>query len=139
MKILGIYNQQNFGINYSTAQSRWDPKVLRTFQNSNLFRQLNEKYPEACVAFSHYNRSNALEGPYEFVTSLVIDLGHGKGQKTTIEAYGPKNKKTSSLIRRTIEALNLSDIDGKDKIDCNAITPKSTSRFSKLKKWLFLE
>ena len=54
MRINKIDNQPSFGIRYQNITD-WNPKTLNAFKKSKLLKDIDKKYPDACVSYFKQN------------------------------------------------------------------------------------
>ena len=74
MKIYNIqkYKQPNFGIKYVNKKA-WSPNALKAFEQSEILKSIDEKYPEASVAYANFSDNNGIANT-ETVHTIIMDI-----------------------------------------------------------------
>ena len=74
MQINKIQNnyQASFGIKYANKEA-WNKDVLKAFENSNLYKSINEKYPDAKARYIKISGEDSIANS-EIIHTLIMDL-----------------------------------------------------------------
>ena len=112
-------NQTGFGIKFIN-KSAWNKDVLQSFENSNLFKSLDKKYPNAEVYYMKMSGEDSIANS-ELIHTLLMDikLEDNKIFRWTLSSHTenvPEKELAKSLKTMTIE-----DVDNYAKEDIRPI------------------
>ena len=99
-------NQIGFGIKFIN-KSAWNKDVLQSFENSNLLKSINEKYPKAEVHYMKMSGEDSIANS-EIIHTLLMDikLDDKKFFRWTLSSYTenvPEKELAKSLKTMTVD------------------------------------
>ena len=102
-------NQTGFGIKY-VNKNAWNKEVLQSFENSNLLKSINEKYPKAEVHYMKMSGEDSIANS-EMIHTLLMDikLDDKKFFRWTLSSHNenvPEKELAKSLKTMTIEDVD---------------------------------
>lgn len=102
-------NQTGFGIKFIN-KSAWNKDVLQSFENSNLLKSLNEKYPKAEVYYMKMSGEDSIANS-ELIHTLLMDikLEDNKIFRWTLSSHTeniPEKELAKSLKTMTVEDVD---------------------------------
>lgn len=65
-------NQASFGIKYKNKKA-WNKDVLKAFEESKIFKDINEKYPDAEVRYTKISGEDSIANS-EIIHTLLMDI-----------------------------------------------------------------
>lgn len=116
MQINKIQNngQTSFGIKYTNKQA-WNKDVLKAFENSNLYKSLNEKYPDAKARYIKISGEDSIANS-EIIHTLIMDLELAKNKffRWNISSHNenfPEKVLIEELPSMTIEKIENDSVE----------------------------
>jgi len=109
MRVEKYNNSPNFGIRY-TNKGSWNLKVLKTFESSNLLKEIDSKYPEAQVTYYKLNNARDLVNDEPISTlSMIIKLAENKIYHWNLSSHSQNIPETH--LEKAIKELTLEDVE----------------------------
>ena len=103
-------NQTSFGIKYANKKA-WDKKVLAAFEESKIFRDINEKYPEAEVRYTKISGEDSI-GNSEIIHTLLMDIKLVKNKFFRWHLSSHNEMFPEQHLKYELKTLSLKDIEG---------------------------
>ena len=122
MKVSPTDNQLNFKINYQNKKA-WDAKLLKAFDNSNLVKQINKKYPEAEVVANEMPKQKLFDERNDIIhaVDIVISLTKDKLFRWRYGSYNPQEP--SKYFLYELDNMTLENIE-KHSVNKPVVTKK---------------
>ena len=109
MKVDNIQNSPSFGIKYSNKEA-WSPKVLKAFENSELLKSIDKKYPDAAVRYTKISEEDCF-GNSDFFNTLILDIKLLKGKIFRLNVSSHSEEVPVKLFINDIGKLTLEDVE----------------------------
>ena len=132
MKVSEISNQPSFGIKYLNKQS-WNPKVLKTFENSALLQNLDKKYPNASVVYNKFYEEDAFG--FEPMHTLVAVFKLAKNQVFRWTLSSHRSEVPEEEFMKFIKETTLADVENKSVTELTPLTTLEVKKVSKMKEF----
>lgn len=111
MRVQNVNNQPNFGIKYVNPKA-WNPNVLKTFEKSNLLKEINSKYPNAEARYFHMKDMDMmLDSDDTYTTLFDIILNKEKIFRWNLSSHS-KNVPDNHLVE-ALNKLTLKEVEDK--------------------------
>ena len=121
MHTYSLGNEPSFGIRYKNKKF-WDKKTLKTFEDSELLKEINKKYPNATVSLRKYSEIDE----YNIWHMMFLEIAL-TSQK--IYSWGLASLDTISPSIQLVKKLNSLTLS---QIEKKAITNNNSTQNNKL-------
>ena len=128
MKVSEVSNQPSFGIKYLNKQA-WNPKVLKTFENSTLLQNLDKKYPNASVVYNKFYEEDAFGFDPTHTLAAVFKLAKNQVFRWTLSSHNSEVPEEEFI--KFIKGTNIADIENKSVTELAPLTTLEVKKVSK--------
>ncbi|MBR6127380.1 hypothetical protein IKQ21_06820 [bacterium] len=109
MRVDNVQNSPCFGIKYSNKEV-WSPKTLKAFENSELLKSIDKKYPNASVRYTKISGEDGF-GNSDFFHTLILDIKLLKGKIFRWNISSHSEDVPDKLFINDLEKMTLEDIE----------------------------
>ena len=109
MRIDNVQNSPCFGIKYSN-KGDWSPKVLKAFENSEILKSIDKKYPDASVRYTKISGEDCF-GNSDFFHTLILDIKLVKGKIFRWNVSSHSEEVPVKLFINDIGKMTLQDVE----------------------------
>ena len=102
-------NQPNFGIKFINKNA-WNKDVLNAFENSKVFKEINEKYPEAKVYYTKISGEESIANS-EIIHTLIMDIELAKNKLFRWNLSSHNEFFPEQHLKYELKTLNLKNIE----------------------------
>ncbi len=102
-------NQTSFGIKYKNKKA-WDKSVLKAFEESRIFRDINKKYPNAEVRYTKISGEDSI-GNSEIIHTLLMDIKLDKNKIFRWHLSSHSEMFPEQHLKYELKTLSLKDIE----------------------------
>lgn len=113
-------NQTNFGIKYKNKKS-WNKGVLKAFEESKIFRDINAKYPNAEVRYTKISGEESIANS-DIIHTLIMDIKLAKNKIYRWHLSSHSEMFPEQHLKYELKTLKLKDIE---ESAVEALTPLS--------------
>ena len=109
MRVEKYNNSQSFGIRY-TNKGSWNAKILKTFENSKLLKEIDNKYSQAQVTYYKLNNAQDFANDERVSTlSMIIKLAENKIYHWNLSSHNQNIPE--KYIEQALNELTLEDVE----------------------------
>lgn len=111
MKVLDVQNANHpkFGIKYLNKNA-WSPKVLQTFEESELLKSIDKNYPNASVKYSKISGEDSISNS-EIIHTLTMEINLAKNKIFCWNLSSHSEKVPEKHLIDDINNMTLKDIE----------------------------
>ena len=102
-------NQTNFGIKYKNKKA-WNKDVLKAFEESRIFRDINAKYPNAEVRYTKISGEDSIANS-EIIHTLLMDIKLAKNKFYRWHLSSHSEMFPEQHLKYELKTLILKDIE----------------------------
>ena len=102
-------NQTSFGIKYKNKKA-WDKGVLKAFEESKIFRDINKKYPDAEVRYTKISGEDSI-GNSEIIHTLLMDIKLAENKIFRWHLSSHSEKFPEQHLKYELKTLDLKDVE----------------------------
>ena len=102
-------NQTSFGIKYLNKKA-WNKDVLKAFEESKIFRDINNKYPDAEVRYTKISGEDSI-GNSEIIHTLLMDIKLAKNKFFRWNLSSHSEMFPEQHLKYELKILNMKDIE----------------------------
>ena len=108
MYISKVVNTPSFGMNF-VNKGNWNERFLKSFENSQLVKDIDKKYPEAVVKYIKVAEDDMADSDTNFRSTLFIKLAKDKICKYFIDSHTSRG--ADNAMSQLINTKTLADVE----------------------------
>ncbi len=102
-------NQTSFGIKYVNKKA-WNKDVLKAFEESKIFRDINNKYPDAEVRYTKISGEDSIANS-EIIHTLLMDIKLAENKNYRWHLSSHSEMFPEQHLKYELKILSLKDIE----------------------------